>query len=71
MLETAQPDGVPTLIATYWKDAAVLGNIAQLQPDDLAAQTDNVLVFNAREATYTDTAQQPRPQGDPFALTSR
>jgi hypothetical protein len=66
VLETALPAGVPTLIATYWKDPGMLAGIARVQPDDLSAQTDNVYVFNAREATYSETAQKPRSHGDMF-----
>jgi hypothetical protein len=59
VLQTTRSGGTPTLIATYWKNPAVLGGIANLNPDDLAAQTDNVLVFNAREATYSDEQRMP------------
>ncbi len=67
VLETAQPSGVPALIETYWKDSGVLSNLTRVQPDDLAAQTDDVFLFNSRQATYADTEPRPRPRGDAFS----
>ena len=69
VLETAQASGTPTLIATYWKDAGVLNGITRLQPDDLSAQTDSVMVFNSNQATYTNTDRRLPPSGDAFALS--
>jgi hypothetical protein len=69
VLETALPGGVPTLIATYWKDPAVLGGIANLQPDDLAAQSDNLFIFNASQATYDNRDEKPAAPRDAFALS--
>ncbi len=59
VLETTRANGTPTLLATYWKDPAVLGGISNVQPDDLAAQTDDVMIFNARQATYTNEERRP------------
>jgi hypothetical protein len=70
VLETTRSNGTPTLVATYWKSAAVLSGITDLNPDDLAAQTDNVLVFNATQATYSDESRMPiqREGSYPIAL---
>jgi hypothetical protein len=59
VLETTRANGTPTLVATYWKSPVALGGIAHVLPDDLAAQTDGVFVFNARQATYSDTKRMP------------
>jgi hypothetical protein len=37
----------------------VLSGVSAISPDDLAAQTDNVLIFNAHEATYADEQRMP------------
>ena len=70
VLETTRSNGTPTLIATYWKRPAVLGGIVNLDPGDLAAQTDDVLIFNASAATYSDEARMPiESEGSyPFSL---
>jgi hypothetical protein len=59
VLETTRASGTPTLIATYWKSPSVLSGVSAISPDDLAAQTDNVLIFNAHEATYADEQRMP------------
>jgi hypothetical protein len=64
VLETADANGTPTLLETYWKSPSTLDGVAHLDPEDLAAQTDTVFVFNARAATYSHTASRPRPQQD-------
>jgi len=69
VLETAHPGNVPTLIATYWKDPAVLGGIARIAPDDLGAQTDNLFIFNSRQATYDNRDQKQAPRGNPLAFS--
>jgi hypothetical protein len=59
VLETTRSNGTPTLVATYWKRSTVLSGIVNLDPGDLAAQTDDVLIFNASAATYSDEARMP------------
>jgi len=70
VLETTDANGTPTLVETYWKDQTTLNTVARLDPDDMAAQTDNIFVFNTREATYSATQSRRRPQQENINLTA-
>ncbi len=70
VLETSDAGGTPTLVETYWKDAGTLNAVNRLNPDDLAAQTDNVYIFNSHEATYTDTLARVREHRNDVSLTA-
>lgn len=70
VLETADVNGTPTLLETYWKNPSTLSGVARIDPNDLAAQTDRVFVFNSREANYSNTKSRPLPQQDAINPTA-
>ncbi|GAC1407684.1 MAG: hypothetical protein NVSMB6_05730 [Burkholderiaceae bacterium] len=64
ILETSQ-SGTPTLIASYWKDPAVVRGLSGISPAQLAAQRDDIFVFNREQATYSATTANAKPHSPP------
>lgn len=57
VLEVAKT--MPVLVATYWKDAAATRGLDQIAPAELAAQTDDIFLFDQEMATYSSTTPHP------------
>lgn len=69
----SQPFGVlevakdaPALVATFWKDSAAMRGLERIAPAELAAQTDDVFIFNQETAQYSSMTPRPHaiPTGD-------
>ncbi|GAC1387844.1 MAG: hypothetical protein NVSMB31_00820 [Vulcanimicrobiaceae bacterium] len=59
ILQVGAKEAPSTLFATYWKDAAVAAGLRRISPSEIAAQSDDVFLFNQEQATYSSTADSP------------
>ncbi|MDQ2680142.1 MAG: cellulose biosynthesis cyclic di-GMP-binding regulatory protein BcsB [Candidatus Eremiobacteraeota bacterium] len=57
VLETTQT-GTPALVATYWKNPAELNGLNRIEPNQLAAQRDELFLFNRAQAAYASTTER-------------
>jgi hypothetical protein len=60
VLEVGAGGNEPVLAASYFRDPAALSGIDRLDPVFLAAQTDDIVVFNRERASYSSTTVRRR-----------
>ncbi|MDP9016687.1 MAG: cellulose biosynthesis cyclic di-GMP-binding regulatory protein BcsB, partial [Candidatus Eremiobacteraeota bacterium] len=59
ILQVGAKEAPSTLFATYWKDPGVAAGLSRIEPSEVAAQSDDVFLFNQEQATYSSTADTP------------